>query len=80
MFLLRQLTPGMQYILRIQHSKNRILSEFNDKRFRTKESYETPSLNVVWITDFNAVFNWEHTKFHTSNQNYIFQWRRVDQA
>lgn len=98
MFQIQDLNAGTQYIVRVQHEsnstwtetgrnnlplrKNRIVSEFFDRKFRTMISYSTPEINMAYVTDYNALFNWDHTNYpdHTSNQHYIFQWRRADQA
>ena len=77
--LVAPLTPGTEYNIKVQHTKNNIISEFVEKKFVTSISMPTPAINIAYLTDYNALFNWNDSDI-SGNIQYLFQWRKKGQA
>lgn len=74
--LLRNLTPGTEYTIQLQHNQNRIFSEYNDIKVTTSISYPTPAIHIAYLTDAKALFNWDDSNFQDGDFEYIFSWKK----
>ena len=74
--MIRNLSPGTEYTIQLQHNQNRIFSEYNDIKVTTSISYATPAINIAYLTDAKALFNWDDSNFKDGDFEYVFSWKK----